>query len=132
MFSGSSSHNFFRPLGRLCIILKEFAQTRLRICFLFAIFGACGIVEFVFLVRGPGDSSFIKFHLLPICTTFVGFRLESDFVVEKAIGDGPARHDCFTPLTTLLSATLIPGSVREIETACWLFFQFSLELCVVP
>ena len=71
-----------------------------------------GIVEFVFLIRGPGDSSIIKFNILPICISFVVFRLESDVVVEKAIGDGSARHDCFTPLiTTLLSATLIPSSV---------------------
>ena len=75
--------------------------------------GTCGIVEFVFLVRGPGDSSVIKFHLLPSCITFVGFKIESDFVIEKAIGDGSARHDCFTPLTILLRATLFPSSVPK-------------------
>ena len=75
--------------------------------------GTCGIVEFVFLVRGPGDSSVVKFHLLPICTSFVVFRLESNSVVEKAICDSSARHDCFTPLTILLRATLFPSSVPK-------------------
>ena len=78
--------------------------------------GTRGIVEFVFLVRGPSDSSIFKFDLLPSSSIFVGFILDRNGVAEKAIGDGSARHDCFTTiLSALLRATVGTSSVPKRE-----------------